>query len=75
MQRSNLQQFFNKMNPTYSLLRSKTFYTIVAQFVYDTWQLVAPSVNPTYSTILNVVFMSLASYFHLSTAKAFGARN
>ena len=59
----------------YSLFRSRTFYTLVAQFVFDTWQLLAPSVNPAYSAILNVVFMSLASYFHLQTAKTLGAKN
>ncbi len=54
----------------YSLFRSRTFWTLAAQFAYDVWQLVAPSVSPTVSAILNVVFFSLASYFHLKTGQS-----
>lgn len=51
----------------YSLLKSRTFWTLVVTFLYNTWQLLAPSVSPDVSTVLNAVFLFLASYFHLQT--------
>jgi hypothetical protein len=50
----------------YSLLKSRTFWTLVASFAYNVWQLFAPSVNPDVSAVINAAFLMLGSYFHLS---------
>ena len=50
----------------YSLFKSRTFYTLLATFIYNVWQLAAPSVPAEYSAIIDFVFASLASYFHIA---------
>lgn len=49
----------------YSIFKSRTFWTIVVAFLYNIWQLFEPSVAPTVSATLDVVFASLANYFHV----------
>ena len=50
----------------YSLLKSRTFWTLVATFGYNVWQLLSPSVSPQISAIIDFIFASLASYFHVA---------
>lgn len=50
---------------SYSLFKSRTFWTLVATFAYNVWQLASPSVPAQYSAIIDFVFASLASYFHI----------
>lgn len=54
----------------YSLFKSRTFWTLVATFVYNVWQLAAPSVPPQYSAIVDFVLTSAAAYFHLQTGQS-----
>ena len=54
----------------YSLFKSRTFWTLVAGFAYNVWQLCAPSVSPSISVVLDAVFTMLASYFHLQTGQS-----
>lgn len=49
----------------YLLFRSRTFWTLVFAFAYNVWQLLAPTVAPSISVVLNILFTTVASYFHL----------
>lgn len=54
------------MNPTfYSILKSKTFYTLLVGFAYNAWQLFSPSVSPQVSAVVDAIFIMLANYFHV----------
>lgn len=50
----------------YNIFKSRTFWTLVVGFAYNVWQLLEPSVAPQFSAVLDIVFASLASYFHVS---------
>jgi hypothetical protein len=68
-----LQSFFPKVvgstsQPmSYNIFKSRTFWTLVATFVYNVWQLAAPSVPAQYSSLIDFVLTSVAAYFHLQT--------
>ena len=55
------------MNQTYSLLRSKTFWTIVVMAVVGAGNALVPVIPPAYQAIVELVLASMASMFHLST--------
>lgn len=55
------------MQQTYSLLRSKTFWTLVFMFVVDGFMGVSGQLNPTVVMVVNGAFTVIASYFHLQT--------
>lgn len=54
----------------YSLLRSKTFWTIVLQFLSNGFMAISGSFDPTTVLIVNTFFTMIASYFHLETGKS-----
>ena len=54
----------------YSLLRSKTFWTIVFLFVFNGFAAVQGSVSPDISIAVNGVLAIVASIFHLQTGKS-----
>ena len=63
------------MNTQYSFLRSKTFWTIVVTFIITGTNGIE-GLLPAGSVIyIQAVLSMLATYFHTSTAIAFGARN
>lgn len=59
----------------YSLLRSKTFWTIVVMAVVGAGNAIVPVLPADIASIIQVVLALLASYFHLQTATTFGATN
>ncbi len=59
----------------YSLLKSKTFWTIVLMFVTNGLAAISATIPPFFLILINALLSSLASYFHLDTAKSVGAVN
>ena len=59
----------------YSLLRSRTFWTIVAMFIIGGINSVKPVIPLDIVPYIEFALGALASYFHLDTAVKFGARN
>ncbi len=54
----------------YSLLRSRTFWTIVATAVIGAGNALVPVVPEQYSAILVILLSALASYFHQQTGNS-----
>lgn len=59
----------------YSLLRSRTFWSIVALFVISGTNGIMGMIPENSVVYVQFLLSALASYFHLDTAKTFGARN
>lgn len=59
----------------YSIFRSRTFYTLVFQFVYNGFLAISGNLNPTALLIGNAILSTLASYFHLETGKSTSGKN
>jgi hypothetical protein len=55
------------MNQTYSLLRSKTFWTIVLMAVVGAGNAVIPVIPTQYAAVMEVVLAAIASIFHQQT--------
>ena len=65
----SLEEFYkNKMN--YSLLRSKTFWTLVLMFVGDVVAVYGNLLTTEQIGLANLILTSVASYFHLQTGKS-----
>ncbi len=64
-----------RMTNTYSLLRSKTFWTIVAMAVIGAGNALVPVIPVAYQAVIEVILGAVASMFHLSTATTAGATN
>ena len=60
--------FYKKMN--YSLLRSKTFWTLILMFVGDFIAVYGNLLSTEQIGLVNLVLTSVASYFHLQTGKS-----
>lgn len=58
------------MNTTYSLLRSKTFWTIVIMAFIGAGNALVPVLPPAYSSLAVILLGALASMFHLSTGQS-----
>lgn len=54
----------------YSLLRSKTFWTLIVMFAYDAVAIYGHVLSPDTLGLVNLLLTSLASYFHLQTGKS-----
>lgn len=59
------------MNSISMLLKSKTFWTLVAIFCFNGFQAIEPSLDPSVQTIVNAVLMLLASYFHINPSQSY----
>lgn len=59
----------------YSLLRSKTFWTIVAMGVVGAGNALIPVLPPEYATIVLTILGILASVFHLQTGNSTTGEN
>ena len=58
------------MQSSYSLLRSKTFWTIVVMAVVGAGNALVPVIPADYQALVLLVLSALASYFHLSTGQS-----
>lgn len=54
----------------YSLFRSKTFWTIVATFLFNGFAAISGQLPPDATLIVNAIFGILASVFHLQTGQS-----
>ena len=63
------------MTNTYSLLRSKTFWLLVATFVVGVGNLFLPVLPTGVQGVVETLLLVFASYFHLQTAVTAGATN
>ena len=63
------------MTPNYSLLRSKTFWTIVFNFVFTGYSAISGSLPPTVTVIISGLLSILAATFHLSTGQSQSGSN
>ncbi len=60
---------------TYSFYKSKTFWTVVVMFVIGGFQNISSFLPAGSETIVLGVLGIIATYFHVSTAKAGGVTN
>jgi hypothetical protein len=54
----------------YSLIRSKTFWTLMFQFVTDAIVMYGNLLTPEQLLVINAVLTTVASLFHLQTGKS-----
>jgi hypothetical protein len=54
----------------YSLLRSKTFWTLIVMLVTDVIAVYGNLMSPELISLMNLVLTGIASYFHLQTGKS-----
>ncbi len=54
----------------YSLLRSKTFWTIVLMALIGAGNAIVPVIPPDYAGVLETILAVLASIFHLQTGRS-----
>jgi hypothetical protein len=59
----------------YSLVRSKTFWTILVMVVVGAGNAVVPIIPADYQAVVVMLLGALASTFHLNTAQNAGAVN
>lgn len=59
----------------YNIFKSRTFWTFVAMFVIGGINAIYDVVPPSLQMVVQFGLAALGSYFHLDTAKKFGARN
>lgn len=57
------------MNWTY--LKSRTFWTLVAIFVVNGGNAIAPMLPPNVQIITNLVLLALANYFHTNPSQQY----
>lgn len=63
------------MQNTYSLLKSRTFWTLVIMALLPVANTIVPTLPMNVQDIATVVLGLLAAYFHNSTAQKAGATN
>lgn len=63
------------MTQTYSLLKSRTFWVLVFMFLTNGFAAVSGQLNPTLVVVANILFTSLAAYFHLQTGLSTSGMN
>lgn len=63
------------MESTYSLIRSRTFWTLVFMFVTNGFLAISGELNPTLVVVVNTMFSVAASYFHLQTGRSQSGSN
>lgn len=59
----------------YKLLKSRTFWTVIAMFLVGGMNAIVPVLSPSLQTIVMAVLTVLASLFHFDTAAKAGAVN
>lgn len=63
------------MQQTYSLFKSRTFWTLVAMSLLPILNAIAPTLPLFWQNLAEVLLSILAAYFHNSTAQNSGAIN
>jgi hypothetical protein len=63
------------MTPSYSLFRSRTFWTIIAMMIVGAGNAVIPVIPAPYSALVVCVLGVVASYFHLDTGNSTAGSN
>lgn len=63
------------MSQTYSLLRSKTFWTLMLMFGLDALSVYGNIMPPNMLMLANLVLTTVASYFHLQTGRSDAGAN
>lgn len=63
------------MNATYSLIKSRTFWTLVVMGLIPIVNLFLPLLSPQYQAAIEPILGFLAAYFHNDTAQRSGATN
>ena len=66
---------YTYMNPTYNLLKSRTFWTLVIMSLLPVANAILPTLSPAFQGIAEVFLGIVAAYFHNSTAVNSGATN
>jgi hypothetical protein len=59
----------------YSLLRSKTFWTIVFMFVFNGFVAISSKIPADYVLAINAILTAVASIFHLQTGQSTDGSN
>ncbi len=54
----------------YSLLRSRTFWTLVILVAFDVLQVYGNVMPPAFASLVNLALGTVASYFHLQTGNS-----
>lgn len=60
---------------SYSLLRSRTFWTLVLMFIVNGWAAISGQLSGPYIPVIDFVLTSVASYFHLKTGQSVSGAN
>jgi membrane protein implicated in regulation of membrane protease activity len=63
------------MSTTYSLLRSRTFWTIAVAIIIAVLNAITPFISPEYQGVITTILGVLAIYFHNNTAQKANAVN
>lgn len=61
--------------PNYSLLKSRTFWTLVVMFAYNGFAAISSQLSPDLTLIVNFVLGSFATYFHISPSQNYSVSN
>jgi len=59
------------MTPNWSLLKSRTFWTIVAMFVVGGGNAIVPMIPADLQALVMLVLSGLATYFHVSPSQTY----
>lgn len=59
----------------YSLLRSRTFWTLIVMFVGDAVSVYGGLLSPDLLSLFNLILTGVASYFHLQAGKSTSGTN
>lgn len=63
------------MNNTYSLLKSRTFWTLVFMSLVPVVNAIIPTLSPMVQSIVVLILGAAGAYFHNDTAQRSGATN
>jgi len=62
------------MEQTYSLIKSRTFWTLVFMSLLPVANAIIPTLSPMGQTVAEMVLAVAAAYFHQDGVKKFGAK-
>lgn len=62
------------MTPTYDILKSRTFWTLVVAGVIPVIDLFVPLLSPSTQAVVGVVLLAVANYFHVAGVQNFGKK-
>jgi hypothetical protein len=62
------------MENTYALLKSRTFWTLVAMSALPIVNAIVPTLPPLWQNVVEIVLAAAAAYFHKDGVVKFGAK-